>query len=707
MKNFYDEKMVNRMGLVTIKGTDIILKQMKNCICKIYKANGTGFFCYIPFENKKLRVMVTNYHVIDEDFIKENNIIKISLNDDFQDKNINLKIERNIYFNKEYDITMIELNDTDNIYNYLEIDENLFKDHSEIIYESNNSIYIIQYPRNDKASVSYGLLKEFDKIKKNNLYYFCNTEPGLSGSPILNLKSNKVIGIHQYSSRNENFNIGTFLREPIYGFIKSFNDIKKNNVISFKNNQIINKKTKIYLKDKFKVPNQNNIYPQMIDNNTIDNKYNKRSKSANNNKNIQNTNKNYNYLNNQRNEIFPNIKRIKSVNAFKIKLMNKNDNKINNANQPRMANHRNIEDNQNNNNFPQNNKYNKKDIPSSPNMKEIEFGKNLMMKVKIKNKKLITATPFSKGLCKIDDYSLMNATFQCLVNVEKLIKYLILPENLNKVNNYYNKYKLINSFFDLLMNLWFNNNIKYYSLNNLKNTILQINPLFKGIYIKEIPDILEMIQNELNILNNINQENIIKFTNINYNSQISYFFSGINNSSIKCLNCNNIINKYQRFNMLIFPLENVKNYKKRIKNRVDIYEFFEYYEKEGNINENQLLCNHCHRMVKSDTKLIITPDVLVIFLDREKGLNFDIKLNFYKFLDIHNYICHKDSPKMYELIGIIVNLDKSNHYISFCKSFVNNKWYKYNNTQVQLSSFEEASSTDFPIFLFYASNKIT
>ena len=45
----------------------------------------------------------------------------------------------------------------------------------------------------------------------------CTTENGSFGSPILNLQTNKVIGIHNKSSTN--YNIGTLLKLPIKDFI--------------------------------------------------------------------------------------------------------------------------------------------------------------------------------------------------------------------------------------------------------------------------------------------------------------------------------------------------------------------------------------------------------------------------------------------------------------------------------------------------------
>ena len=45
----------------------------------------------------------------------------------------------------------------------------------------------------------------------------CTTDNGSFGSPILNLQTNKVIGIHNKSSTN--YNIGTLLKLPIKDFI--------------------------------------------------------------------------------------------------------------------------------------------------------------------------------------------------------------------------------------------------------------------------------------------------------------------------------------------------------------------------------------------------------------------------------------------------------------------------------------------------------
>ena len=98
------------------------------------------------------------------------------------------------------------------------------KDDSEILYPKNESIYILHYPNFDKASVSYGIIKE---IKDNEIKHQCCTEGGSSGSPILNLKNKKVIGIHSKYSHNFEFNIGSYLKNSI-------NQLNKSNEIMIK-----------------------------------------------------------------------------------------------------------------------------------------------------------------------------------------------------------------------------------------------------------------------------------------------------------------------------------------------------------------------------------------------------------------------------------------------------------------------------------------
>ena len=139
MKEIENEKFLeNSPSPVTIEGTNTILNQLKTCVCKIENklGNGTGFFCYIPYKNKKIKVMVTNYHVIDKNIISENNKIKVSINDNKEKKIIKLD-NKTIYTSEKYDTTIIEINsEKDTINNFLELDEEIFEDNINIYTKS-------------------------------------------------------------------------------------------------------------------------------------------------------------------------------------------------------------------------------------------------------------------------------------------------------------------------------------------------------------------------------------------------------------------------------------------------------------------------------------------------------------------------------------------------------------------------------------------
>ena len=234
-----EKKIKNSTDPVSISCTEKILSQMRHSICKI-KIQGTyatGFFCRTQFEtNENIDFLMTNYHVIDEKYCEENKEINLLLNDDKEALVIDLTIKRSTYFNKDYDIALIELKKIDKVENFLELDDNLFKENEKIFYEE-KSVYVLQYPNGRIAFVSYGLLTN---INNYNITHTCSTENGSSGSPILNLENNKVIGIHKESSIAFNFNRGTFLRYPMMDFNKKNKEKKlEHNEDNRKNNELI------------------------------------------------------------------------------------------------------------------------------------------------------------------------------------------------------------------------------------------------------------------------------------------------------------------------------------------------------------------------------------------------------------------------------------------------------------------------------------
>ena len=227
---------------VSIEGTQKILDQMKNCVFKIILENGqrgTGFFCNIPCNNKLIPVMITNNHIIDSHYINNNKFILITLDNDKVDKTIKLNDKKIIYTNKEYDVTIIEVNpEEDEINYYMELEDKIFKKESYLYYNQ-ESVYIMDYPKGEKASVSYGLI---NKMNNTDIIHFSSIENGSSGCPIMSISNNKIIGIHKESSNKFQQNKGTFLKEPVNEFIHKYNSGKKD---YFKDSNILKKEDEI------------------------------------------------------------------------------------------------------------------------------------------------------------------------------------------------------------------------------------------------------------------------------------------------------------------------------------------------------------------------------------------------------------------------------------------------------------------------------
>ena len=199
---------------IPISVLKIIIEQSEKSLCKIKCDNGvkgTGFFCIVPYPDKfhQLPVLMTNAHIIK----KEDNEVKFSLNNEFYEIAIN--DSRRVYSNEDYDITIIEIKEKDNIKInlYLELEDNIFKENPNEIYKD-KPVYLISYPHGRNLNYSYGTIK---LIEEDNytIRHLCRSNPGSSGGPIMNLEGTRVIGIHKGAAKYENWNLGTLLKEPI------------------------------------------------------------------------------------------------------------------------------------------------------------------------------------------------------------------------------------------------------------------------------------------------------------------------------------------------------------------------------------------------------------------------------------------------------------------------------------------------------------
>ena len=334
--------------------------------------------------------------------------------------------------------------------------------------------------------------------------------------------------------------------------------------------------------------------------------------------------------------------------------------------------------------------------------------------------------PILIGLQNIGATCYMNATLQCFSHIDRL-KYYLLDEHI------YNELlkekdttkKLSFAFAEVLKNLWDENSIKkYYAPEHFKQVISEMNPLFKGIAANDSKDLiifmLEKMHNELNTKkgNNIinNQEpnpcdfNAVYLDFINdyqnkNDSIITQEFYGYNNIISSCSKCTNIIHNVQTFNILFFPLEEVRKFKNYNENKVSIMDCFDYNQKMDIYPSYYCIFCRENCLTYSQTRLVDTPKTLIINLNRGKGLQFNVDIIFDQYLDIKNYVYNQQSPYYYELVGMLCHYgtnDMGGHFIAFCKDSTDGNWYKFNDAIVSLSSFEEVRNSGMPYVLFYS-----
>jgi len=217
----------------------------KNCICYIEKKNshGTGFFCKIDLSelNLKLECLITNYHVLDKDYLKTENHIKLLIKDKSEEKIIKLKNKnRRIFFDDKIDYACIELLEEDNIYDFFIVDPRIYnKNYRHKIFEK-ETIVISGFPGKTNLITDDGII---NSIEKSGIFYHtANTNPGSSGAPIILISNLFLIGIHKGFSEPEQKNVGIFFKY----IINNIRDQFVENIV--KNQAIINNKIGYFCK---------------------------------------------------------------------------------------------------------------------------------------------------------------------------------------------------------------------------------------------------------------------------------------------------------------------------------------------------------------------------------------------------------------------------------------------------------------------------
>ena len=360
------------------------------------------------------------------------------------------------------------------------------------------------------------------------------------------------------------------------------------------------------------------------------------------------------------------------------------------------------------------------------------------------------------GLNNIGATCFMNSTLQCLSQTKSLTNYflkkskfqIIMNNNIAKQNK--NLPQLSPVYLKLIKMLWDKNKKgSSFSPNDFMETVGKMNPLFKKGQAGDSKDfiifILEQIHKELKRpVNSKNQIIVQPLNQYDRNNAFTYFmndfqkecsiisdiFFGFTETTNICLYCKNVYSSqgknypicynYGIFNCLIFPLEEVKNFRNNYwanlniqinqNNIVTLSECFFYNQKtEMFTGDNRNYCNICKQLYDSEytNRIYSSPNVLILILNRGKDNKYNIKLDFTETFDLTQFVVVKDrSPLIYNLNGVITHYGQSGpnaHFIGFCKSPINNKWYKYNDAFVNLVEDVQKEIINFgtPYILFY------
>ena len=367
------------------------------------------------------------------------------------------------------------------------------------------------------------------------------------------------------------------------------------------------------------------------------------------------------------------------------------------------------------------------------------------------------------GLQNVGATCYMNATLQCLCQIEKLVDHF---KSYERINTIINDYKvrgedcLSTSFKNLIENLWptdakyieknkkynrENTNNKYFIPKEFKEKISKMNNLFEGAKANDSKDLVNFIimrlheelnegkKSNINIMappqeDQMSMYNYFKMNNDQENkSIISDLFYGINGTMNQCSYCQTKKHNFQIGFFYIFPLEEIRKFKiQNLQNQcmqnmqflmqpqmgqmfpfnmnnnmmlfcqpqlaniqninsVTIKDCFDFNQKmETMSGENSMYCNICKRQETAyyQSYIVTSPEIIIIILNRGKGIEFNVKLEFYEFLNIQEYVQMDKDKSNYKLIGVVTHLGESGasgHFIAYCKSPIDDKWYNYND----------------------------
>ena len=314
--------------------------------------------------------------------------------------------------------------------------------------------------------------------------------------------------------------------------------------------------------------------------------------------------------------------------------------------------------------------------------------------------------PLLIHLSNIDNTNpLINLILQCLSNIKTLLYYYFNPFKEEKIlqkskQNPNNDY-LGPSFLKLLDHLWKSKKKEYYpeEIHKILKKLM-LNDYKSNDPGKIISFILTKLHEELKINENINNQNEDDpFSHFNEYLAYNNYFKIIDKQKTKittsfystlkikklCIACN-----YPSYFFEAIPIINLFL---DVDNHVTQLLHFEDFKYRSIKKENEQIKELCYACADGEEKkkniskdIYYLSEIIIININREKDPNHKITFKYPECFDPKK-IFNKDIDfKVYNLMTVIKKDGNNNpyKYIAYCKNFIDNNWYSYNNEQIEL-----------------------
>ena len=324
--------------------------------------------------------------------------------------------------------------------------------------------------------------------------------------------------------------------------------------------------------------------------------------------------------------------------------------------------------------------------------------------------------------------SYINSTLQCLINTTPLVQFFLSGKNITKIpelnDDINNNNKLLPSFLYILKKLWTNDNMTIKSINpeTFINKLKIISSSFNKDEENDIGELIIFLIEQ--IYSEAKENDEYKNNNVSYIYDI--FFGGKKELITECLTCINNNQEKKFFEekdlyYLMFKLNDVYDFliNNKIKetNKINIYDCLNYYESPKIIEQNGKECDKCGNkeafLITSKIKKCQNNLLVLLnknFNNEEKNENIKFELN--EIIDMKNYLKENENKEkilyyLYAIICLNISFDENNkniiHHVAFCKSPIDNMWYKYDDNIVEpINELEnEVDKVGMPIALFY------